>query len=123
MKVVIGVLLPDHPDVVAALHGMRESAPCAAATANVELGYGQTFSEPVRADLAVHPGFVEHCAPAQAFMHAGHALPAGVIARADGWPADCATANAMQYATNCARLAADEAVEKVAGSPQASLDL
>jgi hypothetical protein len=29
MKVVIEVLLPDHPDVVAALHGMREAAPSA----------------------------------------------------------------------------------------------
>jgi hypothetical protein len=56
-------------------------------------------------------------------MHAGHALPAGVIARADGWPAEHSTANALQYATNCARLAADESAEKSAKSPQALLDL
>jgi hypothetical protein len=118
MKFEIGLMAPDHPDVAAARHSMRTAAP-SAATAKVGLGYGQTFSDGVRADLSIHPGFVEHCAPAQEFMHAGHALPAGVIARADGWPAEHATANALQYATNCARLAADEAAE----SPQPELDL
>jgi hypothetical protein len=123
MKFEVGVLPPDHPDVIAVLHGMRKATPSAAATAKVELGYGSTFSKSIRDVLAVHPGFVEHCAPAQEFMHAQHALPAGVIASAAGWPAEFATANALQYATNCARIAADEAEGNAADSPQASLDL
>jgi hypothetical protein len=62
MKFEIGVLPPDHPDVIAARHSMRTAAPSAAATAKVGLGYGQTFSDGVRGDLSIHPGFVEHCA-------------------------------------------------------------
>jgi hypothetical protein len=111
MKFTIGLMAADHPDVAAALRKMRKADPSAAVTVKVELGYGQTFSDGVRADLAVHPGFADHCAKAQEFMHAGHALPAGVIARADGWAAEHVTENSLQYATNCARLAADEAAE------------
>src|ERR1700738_2514795 len=107
----IGLMAADHPAVVAALHKMRKAAPSAAATAKVMDGYGQTFSEPVRADLAVHPGFVEHCAPAQEAMHASHATPAGVIIRAAGH----STANALQYATNIGRMVKDGMAE----SPQA----
>lgn len=73
MKFTIGMMAADHPDVLAALHKMRKAAPSAAATTKVMDGYGQTFSDPVRGDLAVHPGLVEHCAPAQAAMHASHA--------------------------------------------------
>jgi hypothetical protein len=70
MKFTIGLMAADHCDVAAALHKMRKAAPSAASTAQVELGYAETFSEPVRADLAVRPGFADHCAKAQEFMHA-----------------------------------------------------
>ncbi|MFM0088946.1 hypothetical protein PQR46_18725 [Paraburkholderia sediminicola] len=113
MKFAIGLMAADHPDVLAALHGMRETAPSAAATAKVEDGCGQTFSDGVRADLSIHPGFVEHCRPAQEAMHASHATPAGVIIRAAGH----STANALQYATNIGRMVKDG----IADSPQVSL--
>jgi hypothetical protein len=115
MKFTIGLMAADHCDVAAALHKLRKAAPSAAANAQVKLGYAETFSEPVRADLAVRPGFVEHCAPAQEAMHASHATPAGVIIRAAGH----STANALQYATNIGRMVKDG----IADSPQASLDL
>jgi hypothetical protein len=109
MKFTIGLIAADHRDVAAALHTMRKAAPSAAATGQVELGYGQTFSEPVRADLAIHPGFVEHCAPAQEAMHSGHAEPAGVIIRAAGH----SRANALQYATNIGRMVKDGAADSL----------
>jgi hypothetical protein len=114
MKFTIGLMAADHCDVAAALHKMRVVSPTNASTAKAEAGYGQTFSDAVRADLAAHPGFREHCAPAQEAMHSGHAEPAGVIIRAAGH----STANALQYATNIGRMVKDGMAE----SPQASLD-
>lgn len=113
MKFAIGLIAADHPDVLAALHKMRVVGPTTNSTAKAEAGYGQTFSDAVRADLAVRPGFVEHCAPAQEAMHASHATPAGVIIRAAGH----STANALQYATNIGRMVKDG----IADSPQTSL--
>jgi hypothetical protein len=103
MKFTIGLMAADHCDVAAALHKMRVVSPTNASTAKAEAGYGQTFSDAVRADLAAHPGFREHCAPAQEAMHSGHAEPAGVIIRA----------------TNIGRMVKDGMPEL----PQASLNL
>ncbi|MFM0451657.1 hypothetical protein PQR21_14820 [Paraburkholderia nemoris] len=113
MKFAIGLMAADHPDVLAALHKMRVVGPTTNSTAKAEAGYGQTFSDAVRADLAAHPGFREHCAPAQEAMHASHGTPAGVIVRAAGH----LTANALQYATNIDRMVKDGIVD----SSQASL--
>ncbi|CAE6740062.1 hypothetical protein R75465_02228 [Paraburkholderia aspalathi] len=115
MKFAIGLMPADHPDVLAALHKMRVVGPTTNSTAKAEAGYGQTFSNAVRADLAAHPGFLERCAPAQEAMHASHSTPAGVIIRA----AAHSTANALQYGTNIGRMVKDGMAE----SPQASLDL